>query len=103
MGCTDKSNKQGPARRTEATFNDDENRPKVVKYQDFVNLFMKDTAETYLGHEVRNVVVSVPAYFDDSQRQAIKDAGAISGLNVLRIINEPKAVMKSRGIPEPSS
>ena len=68
VGCTDESNKQGPARRTEATFNDDENRPKVVNYQDFVNLFMKDSAETYLGHEVGNVVVRVPAYFDDSQR-----------------------------------
>ena len=89
VGCTDEPNDQGPARRSEATFNDDENRPQVVSYQDFVNLFMKETAETYLGHEVRNVVVSVPAYFDNSQHQAIKDAGAISGLNVLRIINEP--------------
>ena len=107
VGCTDESNKQGPARRTEATFNDDENRPekdtKVVNYRDFVSFFMKDTAETYLGHEVRNVVVSVPAYFDDSQHQAIKDAGAISGLNVLRIINEPKAATKPRGISEPST
>ena len=76
---------------------------------------MKETAETQLGHVVKNVVVTVPAYFDDSQRQAIKDAGAIPGLNVLRIINEsktapqhrdaqgPKAAMKPRGIPEPSS
>ena len=103
VGCTDESNEQGPASRTEATFNEDENRPQVVSYQDFVNLFMKETAETYLGHEVRNVVVSVPAYFDDSQHQAIKDAGAISGLNVLRIINEPEAPMKPQGIPEPSS
>ena len=107
VGYTCGSYEQGPARRTEANFNDDENRPekdtKVVSYRDFVRFFMKETAETYLGHEVRNVVVSVPAYFDDSQRQAIKDAGAISGLNVLRIINEPKAAMKPRGIPEPSS
>ena len=64
---------------------------------------MKETAETYLGREVRNVVVRVPAYFDDSQRQAIEDAGAISSLNVLRIINEPEAVTKSRGITEPAS
>ena len=55
---------------------------------------MKKSAETHLGHVVKNVVVSVPAYFDDSQRQAIKDAGAISGLNVLRIINEPEAATK---------
>ena len=64
---------------------------------------MKETAETYLGHEVGNIVVSVPAYFDVSQRQAIKDAGAITGLNVLRIIDEPKAATKPRGNPEPSS
>ena len=100
MGCTDEPNKQGPARRTEATFNDDENRPekdiKVVNYQDFVNLFMKETAETNLGHAVKNVVVTVPAYFDDSQRQAIKDAGAISSLDVLRIINESKTAPQHR-------
>ena len=64
---------------------------------------MKETAETYLGHEVGNIVVSVPAYFDDSQRQAIKDAGAITGLNVLRIINEPKSATKPRAITEHSS
>ena len=83
--------------------NDDENRPQVVKYQDFINLFMEETAETCMGHEVRNIVVRVPAYFDDSQRQAIRDADAISGLIVLRIINEPKADTKPRGISEPTS
>ena len=62
-----------------------------------------ETAETQLGHVVKNVVVTVPAYFDDSQRQAIKDAGAIPGLNILRIINEPKAATKLRAIPEPLS
>ena len=107
VGYTDEPNKQGPARRTEATFNDDENRPekdtKVVNYQDFVNLFMKETAETYLGHVVKNVVVTVPAYFDDSQHQAIKDASAIPGLNVLRIINKPETATKTQGILEPSS
>ena len=75
-------------------FSDDENRPQVVKYQDFVNLFMEKNAETYSGHEVGKIMVSVPAYFDDSQRQAIKDAGAIIELNVLRIIDEPKAATK---------
>ena len=64
---------------------------------------MEETAETYLGHEVGNIVVSVPAYLDDSQRQAIKDASGISGLNVLRIINEPEAVTKSRENTEPTS
>ena len=103
VGCTDKSSKQGPARRTEATFNDDKNRPQVVSYRDFVNLFMEETAETYLGHEVGNIVVSVPAYFDDSQHQAIRDAGAITGLNVLRIVNEPKAATKPQGISKPTS
>jgi heat shock protein 1/8 len=52
---------------------------------------MKSIAETYLGEEVKDAVVTVPAYFNDAQRQATKDAGAIAGLNVLRIINEPTA------------
>merc|ERR1719313_2294365 len=52
---------------------------------------MKDTAEAYLGTKVTEAVVTVPAYFNDSQRQATKDAGSISGLNILRIINEPTA------------
>ena len=57
---------------------------------------MKETAEAYLGHAVKDAVVTVPAYFNDSQRQAIKDAGVISGLNVLRIINEPTAAALTR-------
>ena len=56
---------------------------------DRTNFFMKETAEAYLGHDVKDAVVTVPAYFDDSQRQATKDAGVISGLNVLKIINGP--------------
>merc|ERR1711876_177025 len=52
---------------------------------------MKETAEAYLGQDVKDAVVTVPAYFNDSQRQATKDAGIISGMNVLRIINEPTA------------
>ena len=59
---------------------------------------MKETAEAYLGKEVKNAVVTVPAYFNDSQRQATKDAGAISGLNVLRIINEPTAAAIAYGL-----
>ena len=50
---------------------------------------MKDIAEEYLGSEVTHAVVTVPAYFNDAQRQATKDAGTIAGLNVMRIINEP--------------
>ena len=50
---------------------------------------MKETAEAYLGKDIINAVVTVPAYFNDAQRQATKDAGTIAGLNVMRIINEP--------------
>jgi L1 cell adhesion molecule like protein len=59
---------------------------------------MKDIAEAYLGKEVKNAVVTVPAYFNDSQRQATKDAGSISGLNVMRIINEPTAAAIAYGL-----
>ena len=59
---------------------------------------MKETAESYLGGTVTNAVVTVPAYFNDSQRQATKDAGTISGLNVLRIINEPTAAAIAYGL-----
>ena len=59
---------------------------------------MKKTAEDYLGHEVTQAVITVPAYFNDSQRQATKDAGQIAGLEVLRIINEPTAAALSYGV-----
>jgi len=59
---------------------------------------MKKTAEDYLGHEVTQAVITVPAYFNDSQRQATKDAGRIAGLEVLRIINEPTAAALSYGV-----
>jgi len=59
---------------------------------------MKETAEAYLGCDVKDAVVTVPAYFNDSQRQATKDAGIISGLNVLRIINEPTAAAIAYGL-----
>merc|ERR1712017_35532 len=59
---------------------------------------MKETAEAYLGDEVKNAVVTVPAYFNDGQRNATKDAGRISGLNVLRIINEPTAAAIAYGL-----
>ena len=57
-----------------------------------VLLKMKETVEVYLGTSINNTVVTVPEYFNDSQRQATKDAGTISELNVLQIINEPTAV-----------
>lgn len=58
---------------------------------------MKKSAEDYLGEEIRDAVITVPAYFDDSQRKATKDAGEIAGLNVLRIINEPTAAALAYG------
>ena len=66
---------------------------------------MKEVSEAYLGRDVKNAVITVPAYFNDSQRQATKDAGAIAGLNVLRIINEPTAAaiaygLDKTGLPE---
>jgi len=64
---------------------------------------MKETAEAYLGTKVNDAVVTVPAYFNDSQRQATKDAGAISGLNVLRIINEPTAAAIAYGLDKKAS
>ncbi|XP_045165411.2 heat shock protein 70 B2-like [Mercenaria mercenaria] len=59
---------------------------------------MKETAEAYLGKKVKNAVVTVPAYFNDAQRLATKDAGAIAGLNVMRIVNEPTAAALAYGL-----
>jgi len=64
----------------------------------FVLTKMKETAEGYLGTAAKNAVVTVPAYFNDSQRQATKDAGQIAGLNVLRVINEPTAAALAYGM-----
>jgi len=64
---------------------------------------MKETAESYLGEEVTEAVITVPAYFNDAQRQATKDAGKIAGLNVLRIINEPTAAALAYGLDKKDS
>lgn len=64
---------------------------------------MKEIAEAYLGQSVKNAVITVPAYFNDSQRQATKDAGAIAGLNVMRIINEPTAAAIAYGLDKKGS
>ncbi|KAI0970188.1 hsp70-like protein [Xylaria arbuscula] len=64
----------------------------------FVLNKMKETAEAYLSKPIKNAVVTVPAYFNDSQRQATKDAGQISGLNVLRVVNEPTAAALAYGL-----
>nr|GEW66551.1 putative heat shock protein 70 family [Tanacetum cinerariifolium] len=63
---------------------------------------MKETAEAYLGKAVKNAVITVPAYFNNSQRQSTKDAGAIAGLNVIRIINEPTAAAIAYGLDNKS-
>uniref|UniRef100_A0A0V0G426 Putative heat shock 70 kDa protein cognate 2 n=1 Tax=Triatoma dimidiata TaxID=72491 RepID=A0A0V0G426_TRIDM len=89
----------------------DAGKPKIqVEYKGEVKKFapeeissmvltkMREIAETYLGGKVSDAVVTVPAYFNDSQRQATKDAGAIAGLNVLRIINEPTAAALAYGL-----
>ncbi|KAJ1551410.1 70-kilodalton heat shock protein [Nowakowskiella sp. JEL0078] len=64
----------------------------------FVLMKMKETAEGFLGKPIKNAVVTVPAYFNDAQRQATKDAGQIAGLNVLRVINEPTAAALAYGV-----
>jgi L1 cell adhesion molecule like protein len=64
---------------------------------------MKETAESYLGSEVKDAVITVPAYFNDGQRQATKDAGVIAGLNVLRVINEPTAAAMAYGLDKKGS
>merc|ERR1712003_203080 len=73
---------------------------KAEEISSMVLTKMKEIAEAYLGKEVKNAVITVPAYFNDSQRQATKDAGAISGLNVLRIINEPTAAAIAYGLDQ---
>ncbi|CAI0420943.1 unnamed protein product [Linum tenue] len=64
---------------------------------------MREIAEAFLGQNIKNAVVTVPAYFNDSQRQATKDAGSIAGLNVLRIINEPTAAAIAYGLDKKAS
>ena len=89
----------------------DNNKPKIqVNYLNEVKLFtpqeisamilskMKSIAEEYLGCSITNAVITVPAYFNDTQRQATKDAGSIAGLNVLRIINEPTSAAIAYGL-----
>ena len=69
----------------------------------FILQKMKETAEAYLGEKVEKAVITVPAYFNDAQRQATKDAGKIAGLEVLRIINEPTAAALSYGLDKKKS
>merc|ERR1712160_4998 len=76
---------------------------KAEEISSMVLTKMNEIAEAYLGKEVKNAVVTVPAYFNDSQRQATKDAGTISGINVLRIINEPTAAAIAYGLDKQSA
>tara|TARA_B100001248_G_scaffold232652_1_gene193690 strand:+ start:1203 stop:3122 length:1920 start_codon:yes stop_codon:yes gene_type:complete len=93
----------------------DDNKPKIqATYKDELKTFqpeeissmvltkMKEVAEAYIGEKVTDAVITVPAYFNDSQRQATKDAGHIAGLNVLRIINEPTAAAIAYGLDKKS-
>ena len=68
-----------------------------------VLLKMKQIAEAYLGEEVKDAVITVPAYFENGQKQATKDAGTIAGLNVLRIVSEPTAAALAYGLDKVSS
>ncbi|KAK9098155.1 hypothetical protein Syun_025200 [Stephania yunnanensis] len=81
----------------------EEKRFSAEEISSMVLTKMKDIAEAYLGQTIRNAVITVPAYFNDSQRQATKDAGAIAGINVLRIINEPTAAAIAYGLDKKAS
>jgi L1 cell adhesion molecule like protein len=107
----DEASVQSDMKHWPFTVSNDSGKPKiVVEYKNEQKTFypeeissmvlvkMKETAEAYLGKTVTDAVVTVPAYFNDSQRQATKDAGTISGLNVLRIINEPTAAAIAYGL-----
>lgn len=82
----------------EATVKGELKRFAPEEISSMVLIKMKETAEAYLGESVQSAVITVPAYFNDSQRQATKDAGMIAGLNVLRIINEPTAAALAYGL-----
>ena len=82
----------------EATFKNELKTFQPEEISSMILSKMKETAEEYLGEKITDAVITVPAYFNDSQRQATKDAGTIAGLNVLRIINEPTAAAIAYGL-----
>lgn len=90
----------GPAEKPMIVVNykGEEKQFSAEEISSMVLMKMKEIAEAYLGSTIKNAVVTVPAYFNDSQRQATKDAGVISGLNVMRIINEPTAAAIAYGL-----
>ena len=81
-----------------AEYKGEEKRFTPEEISSMILVKMKQIAEEYCGHDVKDAVITVPAYFNDAQRQATKDAGAIAGLNVLRIINEPTAAAIAYGL-----
>src|SRR5574344_934605 len=86
--------------RVEVTDNGSKKEFSPQEISAFILQKMKKTAEDYLGETVTDAVITVPAYFNDAQRQATKDAGTIAGLNVKRIINEPTAAALAFGLKE---
>ena len=84
--------------KIQVTFKQEEKEFTPEEISAMVLTKMKQTAESYLGTTVKDAVVTVPAYFNDSQRKATKDAGTIAGLNVIRVINEPTAAALAYGL-----
>ena len=87
----------------EVTYKNEQKTFHPEEISSMILLRMKEIAESYLGTEVTDAVVTVPAYFNDAQRQATKDAGSIAGLNILRIINEPTAAAIAYGMDNKTS
>uniref|UniRef100_A0A3Q2Y651 Heat shock protein family A (Hsp70) member 2 n=1 Tax=Hippocampus comes TaxID=109280 RepID=A0A3Q2Y651_HIPCM len=93
----------GGKAKIQVQYKGDEKAFNPEEISSMVLVKMKEIAEAYLGQRVSNAVVTVPAYFNDSQRQATKDAGVIAGLNILRIINEPTAAAIAYGLDKGQS
>ena len=89
--------------RDQAVVKIDDNEFSLPEISAIILQKMKQTAEDFLGETVDRAVITVPAYFNDSQRQATKDAGTIAGLEVLRIVNEPTAAALADGLDKVDS